>query len=313
VTITTPTPQAGEAVSWLVRHKDLYDNETWHRLEAFQLSFKVAGVDQPCLQELSVDCCSTQVTSYPTQAGEGLLVVKYCGSLLCEIAVVVRPGPVSPEHCKATGEGLRPTYISKAGQITRTFEYELRDKFNNLTNAEVKFAVTDHEGLSCSPQVHSSQCQYQVSRPGAYTIDLLADGQRLPGFPFCLSIARDPAEVEAEQREAHLRMLLEARRRADEEAALRAKLELEAKEAAERKRLEEARRRAEQEAAKVTARQKAEEDLELEKRRRIVERIKRQEETERRAAEALEKLRKMKAEEKPKARRIGGGFVLIDP
>lgn len=306
--------QVGEVWAWVVVHNDKYSNQTWHKLEDFQISFEISGVYQPLSQELAVDYCSTHITSRPVTAGRGRLLVKYNNSFICEKECEVMAGPPSPAHCKAYGEGLQPTYINRDIELERSFKIELRDRFDNLTaSSDILVTVQDYEGHSCRPQLQETSCVYSVSRPGAYCIDLLVNHERLPGFPFSINIARDPQEVEAEQREEHLRLLLEERRRAEEQAAAREKLESEAKAAVELKKQLEIRRKAAEDALKAQARQKADEELELEKRRRIVEKLKRQEETERRAAEALEKLRAMKAETKPKARRTGGGFLLIEP
>mmetsp|Transcript_7874 Transcript_7874/g.15240 ORF Transcript_7874/g.15240 Transcript_7874/m.15240 type:complete len:1011 (-) Transcript_7874:3959-6991(-) len=303
----------GEVWAWIVSHKDLFGNETWHKPEAFDISLQIGGVRQDVAQELALDYCKTHVTSRPTKAGQGVLSVKYQGTLVATKTIDVSPGPPSAPHCRVHGEGLESTCISKAAEIVRSFDIELFDKYGNpASSPSVTVTIRNNLGEQCLTELQGSTCTYRVTKPGIYTIDIQVEHWSLEGFPYTIAVSRDPLEVEVEQRELHMRLLLEARRKAEEEEALRAKQEQDAKEAAERKRLEEARKRAELEAAKVAARLKAEEELELEKRKRIAEKIKRQAETERRAAEALEKLKALRTEEKPKARRTGGGFLLIE-
>ncbi|CAE8607035.1 unnamed protein product [Polarella glacialis] len=211
------------------------------------------------------------------------------------------------------------------GTMALHFELVAHDKFGNCCNRHGEDKVSMRlkrwgcEGVSLTEasvlKLSEASSRFlavgHADHFGEWQLEVFVNGSSLLGSPFVIHLAEDPAEVQRREEDARRqREELERQRRAKEEEERRAKEQRQEDLAAAV-------------AAPISARRPEQsceaqgpDEKELERRRKIYERLKREEEVHKRAQEALrkeleERRAKMRLEKEKKEKRCGGGFQVV--
>ncbi|CAG9325741.1 unnamed protein product [Blepharisma stoltei] len=313
---------AGENLQFSVDAIDSYGNTTWNFSE-FDIKILINNRNVEYSKITSVDYCGN-IISFPSFiAGDYQIQVSYQNEQIINKKITIFPGPVSILKSIVKGNGIESFQISKKKNGQRSIEIEFYDDYDNPANPEnLDFSVKDFNKNPILTSISQSSfniytCSYNITTHGFYTIDLFLPQGRLNLFPLQINAWKDPKTIKKElelimkaklEEQERLKKIEEERlKKIEEEARLLRELEEEKR----KKELEDKRRREEE---LLKEKQKKLDEIELEKRRRIMQKIKNEEVTRKRATEALRKFEEQKAKEEREAKerkkwkRIGGGF-----
>ena len=288
---------AVEPVRFTIVSRDLYGNTTWHRSKPWDITTPLCIT----LQD-SVDYCSSYASAVSSQSCKIPIKISYETHTILDTWVTIHPGPVYLLHTIVTGEGSKSGFF--LAKAAKTFTVDFYDQFCNACPCGLK--VESKVALIVKPiSLNRYSIEYTVEAPGNYEFALRTEQGTLE---VRARYDKDP-KIEQQERE-EMQTLDSAKQRIAQEEIARREAENRAREEEERKRLREMREK--QKALDEQARkQKQMEDEEMERRLRIVERIKAQEVTKKRGLDALKKLEEEKKQKEPKKwKRIGGGFVV---
>eukprot|EP00927_Polykrikos_kofoidii_P066034 TRINITY_DN61706_c0_g1_i1.p1 TRINITY_DN61706_c0_g1~~TRINITY_DN61706_c0_g1_i1.p1 ORF type:complete len:1253 (+),score=186.39 TRINITY_DN61706_c0_g1_i1:68-3826(+) len=247
----------------------------------------------------------------------------------------VQSGRPDPLQCYVTGIESRVFTLPKqGGHMPLTFGLVLHDEFGNRVDNDssvVCFQLqppADADSELFAPQdlklVYQGEGTYAATGHagtfGQWQLTILVDGRSVLGSPFVIHLDENPAEILRRQdEERQKRVALEEERQQREREADAERQRRVAQENrvvdSNRDREEEAQQQ-QKEATKQTSLEEQAYEQELEKRRKLYERMKREEQVRKRAEEALrreveERRAKARREKEMKEKRCGGGFVVM--
>lgn len=286
---------AGEVISFFIVSRDQYNNTTWHRSKPWCIDSALSF----SLQE-SADYCSTYITAVSLKSCKIPLKLSYDNHNLISTEIHIIPGPMHLPFTVVNKCG-NPIFTEKS---TREILIEFYDQYCNPcpyspnVKSPCKFTIKNYEFYKCS-------IEYYVEIPGVYSFHIETDQG-----PLEIKVVhdKDPQVLQREQYEK-ARLEWELQKIAEEEEKKQqAEQKLRETQESQRKLLLKEKQKA---VEALEKQQKIMESEELDRRLRVIARIKAQEVTKKRGLDALLKLEEEKKQKvQKKWKRIGGGFTV---
>lgn len=289
---------ANDIIEFKIISRDQYGNTTWHRSAPWSvelpLSYEIIDSDDFCMATIKTKCLKT---------GQLPIKIAYIDQILLDKNVTIFPGPLYIPHTLITGDGSKNSLFSQPRQAE--FSIEFYDEFCNPCPTSLTVETSAKHNIQ-QLQIHKYAIDYSIPSPGEYKFILKPSHGNIV---LKVLVTKDPKLIKQEQIEQELerkrKQMLEEQKNLEE---------LERK-----KRIEEENRRKQELLQKekqmkiAESKQKELEAAELLRRQKIIERIKQQEITKKRAQEALQQLaeeQEKKKREQKKWKRTGGGFTV---